>query len=394
MDLNDELTPAERDEMRDRVTGGVKRMRAARARRSRIVAGAAASALVAVVVGGIAFAATHPRDDIATPVETVTPTPTPTPTSTPTSTPTPSETPTTDPEPQSTPTIAFGNDCSGIVSTDELSSLLGVDVTGPDHGDLTEVGTLGGLDCLWKTPDNGGLAVYVYPSSVVPDEVRAKYASVVCEDFMYDGMGCRVAIESDGTWMLVTAPGFFIDTEARAADDAEMIDRLDTVLPTLREALSRTVVPIAAEKTPAWWVPVACDDLRDRIGVDQILGTNDFVDGYPSGFGTDVHVEIARDLGLGRVCRWYAPDSEPLDAVIVTVYPGGAWNWEQLTSGWDDADRVEVDGAEAAYLRTGGIRPTSSTVLATDGVNIIEVMEAPDAVRATELAIAALRGGQ
>ncbi|WP_036321185.1 hypothetical protein, partial [Microbacterium sp. B24] len=74
MDLNEELTPREHAELRESVVTGVGRLRAARARRSRIVAGVAAAALVAVVVTAVVFTTLRQPDRIAHPIETPGPT--------------------------------------------------------------------------------------------------------------------------------------------------------------------------------------------------------------------------------------------------------------------------------------------------------------------------------
>ncbi|OYC97304.1 hypothetical protein [Microbacterium sp. Yaish 1] len=395
MDLNDQLTPDEHGDLRDRVIGGVKRLRAARARRSRIVAGAAASALVAVVVAGVAFAALRPDDRIATPVETSTPTPTPTPTPSQTPQPMPTATSTPDAEQQLTaPVIAFGGDCTQVADRVFLSSVFGEDFDEAADLAIPEVALLGGIDCRWYSPSSGdSVLAYALPSSVVPGEVAARYESTVCEGFLYDGSGCRRAVSDGDTWVLVTVSAVFNES-GYGVDETATTRRLDAVVPEFRDALPAAGRPMPAARTSSWWSPTTCDELLERVSVADVLGTTDFVEGYPSGFGTDVHMEIARDAGLGTVCRWYTPNSSRLDAVIVTIYPGGAWEWDRLAAGDGRRDvpvPVDVAGATEAVRGVGAIRPDSSYLLATDGVNVVEIMEAPDVVDAAERVLSAMR---
>ncbi|MET3466927.1 hypothetical protein [Microbacterium sp. 1262] len=395
MDLNDQLTPNEHGDLRDRVVGGVKRLRAARARRSRIVAGAAASALVAVVVAGVAFAALRPDDRILTPVETSTPTPTPTPTPSPTPTaePSPTQTATPDAEPQlSAPTMAFRGDCTQVFDASALSSAVGVELGPATDLSTPEVRTLGGLDCSWESSTFESVQVSALPADVVPASVVSTYSDTVCEGFRYDSEGCRRAVSDGDTWMLVTVSGVFGNADGVSND--VVTARLDAVAPLFMSALENAGRPMPAARTSSWWSPTTCDELRERVSVADILGTTDFVEGYPSAFGTDVHIEIARDAGLGTVCRWYAPNSARLDAVIVTIYPGGAWEWDRLAAGDGRRDvpvPVDVAGATEAVQGVGAIRPDSSYLLATDGVNVVEIMEAPDVVDAAERVLSAMR---
>lgn len=391
MDLNDQLTPNEHGDLRDRVVGGVKRMRAARARRSRIVAGAAASVLVAVVVAGVAFAALRPDDRIATPVETSTPTPTPS--QTPQPTPTATATATPDPEPQLfAPAMAFGGDCAQVIDASALSSAVGVELGPAMDLSTPEVRTLGGLDCSWESTTFESVQVSALPADVVPASVVSTYSDTVCEGFRYDSEGCRRAVSDGYTWMLVTVSGVFGNADGVSND--VVAARLDAVAPLFESALEDAGRPMPAARTSSWWSPTTCDELLERVSVADILGATDFVEGYPSAFGTDVHIEIARDAGLGTVCRWYAPNSDRLDAVIVTIYPGGAWEWDRLAAGDGRRDvpvPVDVAGATEAVRGVGAIRPDSSYLLATDGVNVVEIMEAPDVVNAAERVLSAMR---
>jgi hypothetical protein len=349
--------------------------------------------LVAVVVAGVTFAALRPDDRVATPVETSTPTPTATPTPTPTGVPSPSPTATPDPEPVlSAPTIAFGGDCTQVISPSALSAAVGVELGPATDLSTPEVRMLGGIDCAWQSATFESVKIYALPADVVPASIVSTYSDTVCESFGYDGEGCRRALSDGTTWMLVTVSGVFGQAEGVSND--VVTARLDAAATVLSSALAGAGHPMPAARTSSWWSPTTCEELLSRVSVADILGTSDFVEGYPSAFGTDVHIEIARDAGLGTVCRWYAPNSSRLDAVIVTLYPGSAWEWDRFASGeWqrDVPVPVDVAGATQAVQGLGGIRPESSYLRATDGVNVVEIMEAPDVVDAAERVLAAMR---
>jgi len=244
--------------------------------------------------------------------------------------------------------------------------------------------------------DGTNVEMSILPSSVVPESFRNKYADTVCEGYQYDGSGCRRAFESGATWTLVTASSIL--QEDNDADEQATRDRLDAVIPVFQAATAGAVTPSPAPRTAAWWQPITCDELKSRIPLADILGTASYEDGYPSGFGTDVPDEIARAAGLGDVCRWYGfTDAGEMNALIVNVYPGAAWDWDRIAAnagrGGVAPTTVEVEGAVAAVTGLGAVRPTSHYLWATDGVNVVSVLEAPDVVSTTVSVMAALRSG-
>ena len=171
--MNDDLTPEERAAMRARVVGGARDIKPVGAHRGAVIAGSIAAVLIIAVAGGVAATSTLGAPEIAT-----TPSPAPS-----TSTPTPSPTPT--PEPVVTPTqavpttpvLAFGGDCSAVLSESAVSSLVGVPMTLSPGLAVWDATWLGGVSCQWRAQDPSqwqALNVTVLPWSLVPEAVRSR----------------------------------------------------------------------------------------------------------------------------------------------------------------------------------------------------------------------------
>jgi hypothetical protein len=290
------------------------------------------------------------------------------------------------------PALAFGGDCDVMADAAELSAVVGTALHAP--ADLADAGvrTLGGIMCVWPA-DGGDIFAYALPASVVPPDVRQKYGEPVCEGFFYDGSGCRVGIADEETWMLVTAGSFLVDGEV---DEGAVGERLAAVVPTFEAALPAAGSPAAADRTSNWWSSVTCEELGARVPLASLID-GDIQEGYPSAFGTDVPSELAERLGTKRFCPWYARTaSGAMEAVVITAYPGGGWDFErkraQAATG-RELTPLTVDGATSAVTGVGGIRPDQSYLLAMDGVNLLEQLEAPDAAAAASAFIAGLAAG-
>lgn len=390
MDLNDGLSPNEHADLRQRVVGGAKRMRAASARRSRIVAGAAASALVAVVVAGIAFTALRPDDRIATPVETSTPTPSATPSiAAPSPTPTPSETASTTAPPASptTPRIAFDGDCSLMMSTEQWDLVMGNGSRTEDEM-LTEWGlnpapfldfspesTLGGLTCDRFAPVSGvpsaaeiqSLEVSVFPLSALSPALTELYQEAMCEG-VYDGALCwKSAV--DGEWWIV----------ARAAGVTDSVPEqlLDSALSTVRQNLALSAPAHAGDRNEEWWSFDSCEGITQDMSLDDVLGS--YVIGYWEGTASteDQFFDVA---GVRHHCPIVGENGESFVGGI-TLFPGAGWSWEQRTRG---AEVLNVEGdIEAVIVRATD--PAQTWVYATDGTNVAEISGGSAVERQTEM---------
>lgn len=376
MDLNDQLTPNEHGDLRDRVVGGVKQMRAARARRSRIVAGATASALVAVVVAGVAFTALHPDDRIATPVETSTPTPTPTP-SMPVPPSTPSATPsaTAPPVAPTTPRIAFDNDCSVMMSREQWDSVMG-DGSRTEEDMLAEWGTatvpfldftpestLGGLTCERFAPPGGvpsaadiqSLEISVFPRSALPPALVALYEEAKCEG-VYDGALCWKSAGDGEWWILAQAVG---------VTDSVPEELLDSALSRVQQNLALSAPARAADRSEEWWPFESCEAITQEMSLDDVLGS--YVIGYWEGTESteDRFFETA---GVYHHCPIVGENGESFIGGM-TLFPGAGWSWERQTRG---AEVLNVGGGiDAVIVRATD--PAQTWVYATDGTNVAQI---------------------
>lgn len=286
----------------------------------------------------------------------------------------------------------FGGSCESVTDVGALSAAVGAEVSidAEVSNGGTGVGTLGGLNCIWRTEDLSGIRLSAFPIAVLTPELQTKYAEQVCEGYLYDGSGCRVAISNDDVWMLISADDFQGD-----AGQGSAAARLAAVRPLFEAALATTVPSRAATRTDEWWAAASCEQIAARLPLATILGSEDFESGYPSGFGTDVQYELAVEKGTTIDCKWYSPSSAGLPAVLITAYPGGAWDWDrtvEAAKGRGQITDVVVGGATSAFTAVGGIRPDGSFLAASDGVNMLVLLEAPDPVMAGELVIAALAG--
>ncbi|QOC25974.1 MULTISPECIES: hypothetical protein [Microbacterium] len=399
MDLNEELTPREHAELRESVVTGVGRLRAARARRSRIVAGVAAAALVAVVVTAVAFTTLRQPDRVTTPIETMSPSPSPSATRAPTPEPSPSASGSMPPVASSSPSIAFDDDCAAVMSTVALSAAWGSEATAEARSYFfVDVRTAGGITCDWRFADGTTLRVSAMPSSVVDSSLRSTYESALCEPVPWLSTGCRKAVEDDKTWLLATVSGDvyqFVDGEF---DEAAVRQRLDALTPLLFDALARAGAPSAATRTDEWWPQVTCDDLATKIPLAQLLGSS----GYQTGFGgeasADVDSRVAGAQGFGLQCGWRpSDDSASGSSMMIMLYPGGAWDWERIATATDpvgDVVPVNVDGARAAVATRSETTSPLSNVYASDGVNVVRVFSAPDPLAAAAALLAAMKGAR
>lgn len=267
-----------------------------------------------------------------------------------------------------------------MADAEELAALTGDTLRTPEDAADTGVRTLGGVMCIWRGEDDGGNGVraYALPRDVVPTDVQEAYSDPVCEGYLYDGTGCRVAIADEETWLLVSADSFLPGEEV---DENLVRQRLADVVPVFEGSLPDAGSPAAAVRTDRWWPAVTCAELAELVPLASLLD-GDIQEGYPSAFGSDVPDDIAERLGTTRFCPWYTITSGgELEAVVITVYPGGGWDYEREVARVE-AEKVvtplTVEGATAAVAGVGGIRADGSHLLATDGVNLLEQLEAPD----------------
>ncbi|OWP22568.1 hypothetical protein CBF90_06625 [Microbacterium sp. AISO3] len=363
MDLNDQLTPNEHGDLRDRIIAGAGRMSATRARRSHLVAGAAAVVLVGGVISGVAFATARSDHRIATPVETATPVPpSPTPPSTPT--PTPTSPPTTPSPPAPSPPAAAlqvaNGDCEAVLPADSLSDAVESDAQfmadDSAAGDVT-LATLGGLYCRYAV-NSGMMELVVLPAEAAADGVVDEFGADDCHDREV-GRFCYRVSAGERFWAIVASSS----PQDSGSDSSDLLPILERVDGSLAMLPSAHAVP----PTRQWRTPIACSD-ADTAELAQVVGASLTVE-PGTGWPANLHTAIANAAHREASCLWYTADG--LTAFSITVRPGAGPVWADAASSAGAGTPVEVAGATDA--RVGASASGDEAVVATDGVNLIEV---------------------
>ena len=286
-----------------------------------------------------------------------------------------------------------------MANAEELGVVIGGSYRAPVEWADVGVRTLGGTTCSWYVEGTGpGIRASALPYEVVPADVREHYAQPVCEAVYADGSGCRVAVADEATWVLVTIDEQFWGGEGELQEDvveAKAREQLALVTPLFERSLARAGNPAPAARTTDGWAPTTCEQLEARVPIASVIG-GEAGEGYPSEFATDVPEQIAETLGTRLDCKWHAFVGEEMTAVLVTAYPGGGWDFPDASAKASeprDLSPVAVDGATSAVAGIGGLRENASALMATDGVNLLWQIEAPDAPAAAAAIIAALAAG-
>jgi hypothetical protein len=326
--MNDQLTPEERAMMRARLVGGARDIKPVGAHRGAVIAGSIAAALVIAIAGGVAATTTLSAPEIAT-----TPSPAPTestPTPSPTSTPEPIVTPTQ--AAPTTPVLAFGGDCSAVLSESAVSALVGVPMESSPGLPVWDATFLGGVSCQWRAQDTSqwqALNVTVLPWSLVPEAVRAR-AGVTpsCE-----GGPCDYSQRFGDAWVVVNA------------DDADIAVRAAAEIGP-RAAAS----PGIERQLPsgAWKLTDCQEQLADAVS--GALGRDDLgpigTDNVPMGQEWDVLTAS----GFADWCS-FAPvtyDEVTPPGLRIGIAAGARFDASEVEA--FGGTPVEVDGAQQAWV--------------------------------------------
>ncbi len=309
------------------------------------------------------------------------------------------------PSPAATPqphwTVAFGDDCSRVLTDAQRDQILGagsrtaaewfaensptVDLT-PAPSGAEPITVLGGIKCRWfvdeggDLPDGmGDLTVSVFPLVAVAPEYRTALAAPRC-DPSYDATICRQGRTVGDTWLLASSGWMLVEPPTTQSTAA-----LDAVAANLADAPS----PVPLTSSPEWWTFVGCDELGEALALSDLLGTHYF-SGIWEG-SAQFEQKILESAGVEMVCQ-YSSDSANIPAdrdfsiLTVTVRPGAA-SAGTFAAG-DDETATLIDGAQTAFVNASG------TVRSTDGTNVLIVASEGDGieVEVMERALALLRG--
>lgn len=326
--MNDELTPDERAAMRARIVGGARGISPVGAHRGAWIAGSIAAVLVIMIAGGVAATTTLGAPEIATtpsPVSTESsPTPSPTPTPEPVVTPTKAA--------PTTPVLAFGGDCSAVLSETAVSSVVGVPMALSPGLPVWDATWLGGVSCQWRAQDTTqwqALNVTVLPWSLVPETVRAK-AGVIpsCE-----GDSCEYSQRFGEAWVVVAADN--ADIAVRTADE---VGPRAAASPGSARALSPR----------AWNLPDCQQQLAEAVS--GALGRDDLgpigTDNVPTGQSWDA-------LTANGFAAWcsFAPvtyDEATPPGVRIGIAAGARFDASEVERA--GGTPVQLDGAQQAWV--------------------------------------------
>ena len=285
-----------------------------------------------------------------------------------------------------TPTVPFDGDCARTIAATDLDEILGAgwmpreqqlrawDPARVIPPALDATGTVGGLDCRWFAGEGGldasvdALGVVVLPAASAPPTFTADFSAARC-DPSYDASFCRVVTVDDDLWVMVSAG---------SALEQPPTGVLSRAAEAVRAAASEGFDGQAADPQPEWWSLFECDALAEEMTLAEVIG-EDFDSGYWEG-SEQPEQTMLDEAGVERTCNWstsagnMAPDGGYY-TVALTMAPGAGWNWDAI-AGADDADVIEVDGAEAAVAFAFN-PPDAEAVYASDGVNVLKVVGAP-----------------
>ena len=344
---DDELTPRELDDMRDRLRSASHRIRPAGSHRTAFIATSIAVVLVAALAVSVLTLTSLLGNVRPAPVASPTPSSTPTPihTSPPTSTP---------------PTVVADGDCDAMLSESDLAAIVG-DVI-PRWYDL-EIGDpapVGGLSCGWGR-DWREITLVAVPLAAVPTHLRAPNAAEPCEP----QTDCTAHTIAGNVWIAVDGPE---------------PDEQRRILDVVNERLAPGVPVVPPPPAPQRWTMPTCGNIRaviaDTFGVPE---AGEYIgDNHPRGAIWDV------ETANGLVSWCYGQIGERTDtwgnlvaeAVEVWTSPGATpLSDEELARAGGTI--IDLPGAQIAAFVPGGRQTsgalTASRIYASTGSNTVIV---------------------
>jgi len=249
----------------------------------------------------------------------------------PTAEPAPSATP----EPEAGPLSLFDDDCAGLLSPADATTIVGAPVQLANRlretGDVA-IRQLGGIQCVWSDPAataGAALSLVVLPS-------RAGGAPV--EDYCDPDFGCSFA---------ASASDFDLYGLVRGADAGEqLLPRAAAATEAFTLAVASQAVPEPYRVDAAWPVPIDCAAL-DTAGVVGTLVGDPAAVGFATGGDAEPNAGFyaAFEAAGAVTCGW----SGESDGITVEILPGGAWIEDEIaaTSG---AQPTTVTGVDSAVV--------------------------------------------
>lgn len=286
------------------------------------------------------------------------------------------------PSPEPAHTVAFGGECTNMMSEAQIASILGpgtvsfADWAATHALEWRTAGaerTAGGIECRWMAAEGASglppgmqdIAVLALPVAAVADRFVDELTEARC-DPQYDATNCRLGRVVGPIWLMArSGPGL----EEPPHEELEAaLDAVATNLPAFDE-------PVPMTRGTAWWPVGTCEELGEQMELSELLGP-----AYHTGRweGSPQYEDwILEAAGVRQFCQWSSDSSQIPDGhdhyiISATLEPGGVWQWEEIVP--QDGDTVSVEGArQAVRTVTGSAGWHNRTVWANDGINVVTV---------------------
>lgn len=294
--------------------------------------------------------------------------------------PPPASTPSTDaaPEVLLKPEPVFGGDCASVFDAAGVSAGVGAPVALALARDTTRsaaIAVLGGMSCTWTNADEPVVWLTVIPADGLDDVV----ADAASADGWCYGSDPAVGAEGSCSFSSVVSGYWLAGVYNVAAGSGRSapagIDALELAL----EAEAAVAPPAAVGRTAGTWTDVpSCEDHPVRFHVESAIGEAPVAVAASAGGEAGPGLYGALRAVGDVACIWRTASGG--DAFATDLMPGAGWLVdERLAQG---ATAVPVTGAVAAALSASDPVPT---VVATDGVNLVEVTAVTDGTPTDDL---------
>jgi hypothetical protein len=259
------------------------------------------------------------------------------------------------PKPVTQPDFVFGNDCSSVVSSADITKDLGIALNLQSADPWLDesnfaIPSVGGIRCDWYDPTAAhaqDLDLIVLPASAAS---ASSYPAFNCVSNAGPTLGdCNFNLVASGYWFsgLVQLAENTTNAQAKAA-------AMQLVTQLTATAAAAPPAPAVVTITGAWAKPASCAALDSAAGLSTILGSpnltlessdenieNGNPDGYTGALSASPYLP----------CSWQTAADSPTRSFTVYLYPGGAWAKPHLIS--SASTTLSVTGADSAYISPG-----------------------------------------
>ncbi|MFE6257268.1 hypothetical protein [Agromyces sp. NPDC057865] len=294
----------------------------------------------------------------------------------------PSPTATAEPTPTivAKPAVAFGGSCAAVADEATLSELVGDDValrsTAGNSERVWAVDVLGGLFCAWMSDSEAHVELDVMPGAGLEAQVaKAEAKSPYCYGGEPVENRCSFSTVVGGYWLTG-----IVGVANGSADTA--LDVIDAITAGVGDAAAANP-PVPVHRAEGMWtVPADCATFGSAVDTTAVLGEAFTAEeGGRGGEASPGFMAATATVG-DFPCTWSTPEYARWFGS--ELLPGAGWAIAELATR-EGAQAVAVDGALEAVAVPHGSDTTS--VYATDGVNLAWVQVPADIDRASSTAL-------